>query len=515
MSNDYSDIQIESHMPKPWEDEETFNDVLYEWMSKAPWLLISAALHFVIGIIMAAIPWSAFNQQPEQVIEASVEQPPDDPIEEEEEEPEEIPEEETEEEPILEDFEVSDHNETDTDSEFESTEGDPTQNADSPFENTNSNSLLGIGGGAGGKMGGRFGGGKNLKAGGKANQAIKDGLEWLKNHQDEDGKWDADEFFKHDPAGDQTDGIGDANHDVGVTGLALLAFLGDGHTMTKGTYSDVVTKGVKWLIQEQDRETGLFGQQIGHAYMYDHAIATLAMCETYYIDRSTTLKMKAQKAINFITRARNPYRVWRYEVPPDGSNDTSVTGWMIFALKSAEEGGLNIDKEAYAAAIEWFDEMTDPGTGRVGYTETGSASSRVPGMNDQYPTEDGEALTAVTLLCRFFLGQTPEDSDYMNKHADLLLKTLPDWQDDGLSNDMYYWYYGSYAMYQMGGKHWDKWNKAMKPAVVDSQRKDGSSKGSWDPIGPWGYSGGRVYSTATMVLCLEVYFRYARVLGAR
>jgi hypothetical protein len=80
---------------------------------------------------------------------------------------------------------------------------------------------------------------------------------------------------------------------------------------------------------------------------------------------------------------------------------------------------------------------------------------------------------------------------------------------------MYYWYYGSYAMYQMGGRYWEKWNKAMKDTILPNQRTDGDLKGSWDPIGPWGWSGGRVYSTATMVLCLEVYFRYARVLGAR
>ena len=81
---------------------------------------------------------------------------------------------------------------------------------------------------------------------------------------------------------------------------------------------------------------------------------------------------------------------------------------------------------------------------------------------------------------------------------------------------MYYWYYGSYAMYQMGGnQYWNAWNKAMKKAVVESQRKDGDFLGSWDPVGPWGFAGGRVYSTASMVLCLEVYFRYAKVLGAR
>ena len=124
-------------------------------------------------------------------------------------------------------------------------------------------------------------------------------------------------------------------------------------------------------------------------------------------------------------------------------------------------------------------------------------------------------MTAVGLLCRFFMGQDPKDTPMMNKHADLMLDKLPKWDPEGKSNDMYYWYYGAYAMYQMGGTHWKKWNTAMKPAVLDSQSREGHLKGSWNPIGPWGYSGGRVYSTAIGVLCLEVYFRYARVLGAR
>ena len=66
-----------------------------------------------------------------------------------------------------------------------------------------------------------------------------------------------------------------------------------------------------------------------------------------------------------------------------------------------------------------------------------------------------------------------------------------------------------------GGSNKDRFDKAMKSAVLDSQRKDGASKGSWDPKGPWGFAGGRVYSTALGVLCLEVYFRYAKVLGGR
>lgn len=522
MTDDYSDIKIETTLPKAWEQEETFNDVLYDWMSRAPWLAISAAAHLVVFLIIQAIPWSLFTQKKEKVIEANIEQAIEDPFEDPpEEEIEEIEEEEPEEEPIIQDIEVSDHNETEDESEFENTDGDPDMFSDSNFDDKAFNNVIGIGGGAGGKFGNRFGGRKNLRAtgGSGTEQALKDGLEWLRAHQAPDGSWDCDGFtaFCGNIGSDTCDGEGEGLHDVGVTGLALLAFLGDGNTMREGPYKEVVTKGIKWLRDQQDYETGLLGEEVGHHFLYNHGIASLAICEAYFFSKSPLIKGTAQKSVNYILRARNPYGAWRYEVPPIGDNDTSMTGWMVFALKSAEEAGLKVDKEAFVGALNWIDEVTDAATGRVGYDSMGSQSSRVTGINDHFPPEKGEAMTAVGLLCRFFLGQDPKDTPVMIKHADLMTKTLPEWEP-GVGCDMYYWYYASYAMYQMGdanGGHWKAWNVSMKKAVLESQRKDGDLKGSWDPVGPWGYSGGRVYSTALMVLCLEVYFRYARVLGAR
>ncbi|MEO0650505.1 MAG: hypothetical protein AAFZ65_07500, partial [Planctomycetota bacterium] len=85
--------------------------------------------------------------------------------------------------------------------------------------------------------------------------------------------------------------------------------------------------------------------------------------------------------------------------------------------------------------------------------------------------------------------------------------------------DMYYWYYATYAVYQLSdkmGSAWSKWERALEDAVLSSQRSSPPCfEGSWDPMGPWGEEGGRVYSTALMVLCLEVYFRYGKVLGSR
>ncbi|HET6204975.1 MAG TPA: hypothetical protein VFI25_19460, partial [Planctomycetota bacterium] len=56
-------------------------------------------------------------------------------------------------------------------------------------------------------------------------------LEWLKKHQDPEGRWDSDGFSKN-CKGTVCDGPGEGLHDIGVTGLALLAFLGDGNTLT-------------------------------------------------------------------------------------------------------------------------------------------------------------------------------------------------------------------------------------------------------------------------------------------
>ena len=105
----------------------------------------------------------------------------------------------------------------------------------------------------------------------------------------------------------------------------------------------------------------------------------------------------------------------------------------------------------------------------------------------------------------------------MAKHADLLLKALPGEKEfsrvdkegepfvvrkKDAATDMYYWHWGSIAMSQMDKGRWASWKKEMKRAALGSQCKGVSSKGSWDPTGPWGYAGGRVYATAMMVSVL-------------
>ncbi len=347
----------------------------------------------------------------------------------------------------------------------------------------------------------------------KTEDAVNNALIWLRNHQSPDGHWDCARFSER-CKGVPCDGRGQSVHDVGVTGLALLCFLGAGCTQEEGYYKQTVLNGLKYLMAHQDVD-GCFGDKIGQHFLYDHACAALAMSEAFGMTKARAFQRPAQQGISFIMRAQNPYSAWRYNFPPDGDNDTSVTGWMVMALKSAKMSELITDEESFKNALNFITEMTDPGTGRTGYTERGSASSRLTEMTTRFPPERSEALTAVGMLVRIFADQDSSKDELITKGADLLAQKVPIWEVSTGGIDFYYWYYATLAMFQVGGPRWTKWNEALKTACIEHQHtnKDECSFGSWDAIDPWSGAGGRVYSTAMNCLCMEVYYRYPQVFG--
>lgn len=519
---------VDSHGYRPWDHHQTFNDVLAEQLQRAPYLLASALLHVLVGFILASVMLLTREESETPTITASLPPPPPEVTE--EEEPPPPPPEEVVEEPVVQEAEI----EETTEQEALEETGDPDFTSDAAFDSDSWNNAMGLGGGAGGKYGGR--GGRGGKRGGNpTEQAVADALKWLHDHQAPTGFWDADEFPVYDiyPSQPPSDGKGNPVVDVGLTGLALLAFMGNGNTLNDGIYRATVAKGVTWL-RENQREDGLFGDEVGNPTLYNHAIATMALGEaTYFAGRPPGLVKNLKSAIAIIVNARNNYSAWRYQLEPNGDNDSSITGWMIFALKTAEDCKLPVDKGAYDGAKTWFDTMEDKNSGRVGYAwgdgggGQGSRPSRPIHQMEKFPAEKSESLTAVALLCRIFMTDTSvvkswkdhPQYDMMKKNADLIAATLPKWDKDG-SIDLYYWYYATFAMNQWGDQHWKNWEKAIGSALVPNQRRDTPDKkdnfyGSWDPADAWGDEGGRVYSTATGALILEVYYRYAKVLGAR
>jgi hypothetical protein len=339
-------------------------------------------------------------------------------------------------------------------------------------------------------------------------------LRWLKNHQSADGHWSCAGFDAQCKT-NRCDGAGDSTYDVGVTGLSMLAFLGAGATQQSGPFRDTVKSGLRYLRDVQDSE-GCFGARTSQHFLYNHACASLAMIEAYGMTGSRALKEPAQRSVGFILRARNPYMAWRYNVPADGDNDTSVSGWMVMALKSAKLCDLDVEKQAVTDAIVWVEKMTEPEFGRTGYQQRGGPPARTNEAMQKFPAAKSESLTAVGMTVRIFGGRDLKTDEMIGKGADLLVKCAPKWDVDQGSIDFYYWYYGSLAMFQVGGERWKKWNESMKSALIAHQRleKDRDEFGSWDPIDPWSGEGGRVYATALNCLTMEVYYRYP-VLGVR
>ena len=391
-----------------------------------------------------------------------------------------------------------------------------------------SNKSLGVGDGGGGSK--RFGNGpggrgefrkrdrNGTRDGSTAENAVTHGLWWLGRHQEANGSWSCAAFDHHCAAG-KCNGLGYNEYDAGVTGLSVLAFLGVGYThLSKETYVDPISKktmcygeivkaGVKWLMTNQDAE-GCFGGRHGSKYMYNHSVAALAMAEAYGLTNSALFKDSAQKGIDFLLQAQNPYKAWRYSKQCN-DNDTSVTGWCVMALKSADISGLTVGRTGFEGAKAWIVEVTDEAYYKVGYTAKGTGKVVVQGKNDDW--DNHEALTAVGMLCRSFIDHNKTDPA-LEGGAKLLVADLP--QYGGKKTDYYYWYYGSLALFQYDGpdgKYWKGWNEAMKTALVPTQKakKDGCTDGSWDSdIDRWGFEGGRVYTTAINVLSLEVYYRY-------
>lgn len=332
----------------------------------------------------------------------------------------------------------------------------------------------------------------------KIEKPIVAALDYLVASQSDDGHWESDgSAYGEDRR---------LVHDVGLTGLALLTFLECGVPPRGSEHAPAIKKAIQYLRGSQDFETGLYGQELRITAHYDHAIATLAMAEAAAkMPDDQELKASVEAAVVYILRARNPYGAWRYDSPPIGDNDTSITTWMVLALNSAEHLGIAVDREAYTGAWSWIQEVTDPETGRVGYSSQGSPSSRIPSVNEQFPVERGEAMTGCGIVVGGVLGKLEKDRETLKKQTGLLLRKLPEWAPSEFDCDMYYWYFGTLAMRFTDPKSRRAWNTAILGALKDSQSLDPSTRGSWDPVGPWGGSGGRTYSTALSAMA----YRYA------
>jgi len=323
----------------------------------------------------------------------------------------------------------------------------------------------------------------------KTEAAVIAALGWLATNQAADGRWDASLHGagrETQTRGKDRQGAG-AKADTGLTGLALLAMLGAGHTHQTGAHSDNVRRGIDFLLTSQKFDGNLAGDAEFYAFMYCHGMATLSIAEAFAMTGDPRLEKPLQRALNYTLAAQNlSSGGWRYSSRQEG--DTSQLGWQLMALKSAQLGGIATPERTRQGMVRFLNNVSSG--------ERGGLASYLRGERPSRP------MTAEALVCRQFL-ELPI-SGLGREAGDYLMGELP---GQGPAN-FYYWYYGTLATFQLQGEHWQRWNEAVSTVLTRSQRTDGAALGSWDPDEVWGGYGGRVFSTSLGALCLEVYYRY-------
>lgn len=389
--------------------------------------------------------------------------------------------------------------------------------------------------------------------------AVELSLKWLGSIQSGDGHWDAETYgagrVRVDDQGVNRQYAG-RDADTGITALVTLSFLGAGYTHEDGKYALNVDRALDWIIRQQDADGSLAGGAGHYAKMYCHAMATYALAEALgmqddiimgpivdpimlsaggYVAQAVAASMMSQsafsphatvavmnaavanqteliaydvrkvddirlraallRAITFTISQQDPRSGgWRYKFGQEG--DVSMFGWQMMSLKSAAIAGVAIHPTVRQKMIEFLNSVRQGDNGGLfGYRR----SVKEEGVDSEPVTP---VMTAEALFCQQMLGY-PRESAASREAVQYLLRNMP-----RLSElNMYYWYYGTLAMYQYGGQPWEAWNRVVRDTLIAQQRTSGEFAGSWDATGPWGRYGGRLYSTAISTLTLEVYYR--------
>ena len=359
-------------------------------------------------------------------------------------------------------------------------------------------------GGAGEGFGGRGSGSreKMLASGGgtaDTERAVAGAVNWLARHQNPDGSWGCgikEGFARHckDPSctkfikdpKDPKEAI--AEYHMAATAFGLLPFFAAGQTHeTGGPYKGVINRGLTWMTRNQDQKTGRLGDG-KEQVMYQHGLATIALCEAYGLSKDKRLQPHAQAAIAFIEDAQNDKSGgWHYVPNPMTDGDTSVVGWQLMALKSGEMAGLRVNPQTLIKA--------------KGYLKTvakGKAGGLFSYIAEQGPTP---TMSAVGLLCNQYGGMKRTDPAMIEGQAYVMAHLA------GAKDSPYFFYYATQVMHNLPGPEWDTWNRNARKFLIKTQIKEGCAAGSWSSEGKL-HVMGPVMMTSICALTLEVYYRY-------
>jgi len=329
----------------------------------------------------------------------------------------------------------------------------------------------------------------------EAEAAVEAGLAWLAQAQEPDGSWNAKRWG------------GAEGVDTGITGLALMAFLGAGYTHADGPFKATVAKGLDWLKAKQDPKGSFAGKTF-----YEQGMATIAACEAYGLTQDREIRPLAERAVLFICREQPEHGGFRYQggTTKEGS-DLSVSGWQVTAMATGLCAGIETLPPQFVERSRTLLRNAFRQDGGSVYVVGTGESPASPSM------------AAVGMLGRGLLGGYYSEVElraggfYLLEAGGRLTDGIGEAEPKAPGN-LYFAYYSCLAMFQLGGKAWQRWNALYREPLAKTQVAEEADaegrpiRGSWDLKScAFGSAGGRVYTTAMAVLCLETPYRYKRL----
>lgn len=317
---------------------------------------------------------------------------------------------------------------------------------------------------------------------------------WLIDQQMADGHWPVGPGFEG-PAGEFTN--------VGVTGLVLISLQNADVSIPASKREKAVQQALKFLKGPLESATTYRKDGRQFQDLASHAVATHAWLLAHRDAANKDWRSTAEKAIQTLIKARNPYGAWGFEFEPNGDANTFNTALAVRALVTAKQLGFDIPRDAFDGAKNFLSEMTDKTTGRVGYSHGNPLDVRLVAKKESHPVIFTELCTAMTLLARDAMGEDVTESSEMTMAVGLVSSKRPIWNPSSASVDYYYWYFGSESMKLVGGVFEKKWRRNLSDALIRHQLGGEGLLGSFPAVDAWSDSKATVHATVMATLALQ------------
>lgn len=302
--------------------------------------------------------------------------------------------------------------------------------------------------------------------------AIDRGLNFLHEQQKPDGSFDA------------------AGPPAAMAGLAILAFLANGHTPDLGKYGMTVRNALDYLLN-LNPEGGYWGRDGGR--MYGHCIVTTALAQVYGAENDPSQRARTGKAlsraVNVLYAAQDVARDalhaggWRYD-PTSSDSDLSVSVWCIHALLACRNASVDVPQGRLDRAGDYIARC---------WREKQRGYSYTP------HDEPSPGLTGAALACLQMMG-AGHRADIAA--ASRLVLEKPVREDARYQYCSLYW--TTLAAHITGQPLWPTVWKSNRDYLLSRQRRDdGSWPASRSEVDGQGKPG-RFFATAMAVLSLSI-----------